>query len=66
MRWALRLAHRSATLDKVATGELTADDAIARVDAVARLEALVRQAWRSATHLGAGGEVLLRWPGALQ
>jgi phosphate:Na+ symporter len=53
---ALRLAHRSATLGKVATGELTADDAIARVDAVARLEALVRQAWRSATHLGAGGE----------
>jgi phosphate:Na+ symporter len=43
-------------LGKVATGELTADDAIARVDAVARLEALVHQAWRSATHLGAGGE----------
>ena len=56
MRWALRLAHRSATLGKVATGELTADDAIARVDAVARLVALVHQAWRSATHLGAGGE----------
>ena len=53
---ALRLAHRSATLGKVATGELTADDAIARVDAVTRLEALARQAWRSAAHLGAGGE----------
>jgi hypothetical protein len=53
---ALRLAHRSATLGTVATGELTADDAIARVDAVTRLEALARQAWRSAAHLGAGGE----------
>ena len=52
----LRIAHRSVTLGKVATGELTADDAIARVDAVTRLEALARQAWRSAAHLGAGGE----------
>jgi phosphate:Na+ symporter len=52
----LRLGHRSATLATVATGELTADDAIARVDAVIRLEALARQAWRSAAHLGAGGE----------
>ena len=36
--------------------KLTANDAIARVDAVTRLEALARQAWRSAAHLGAGGE----------
>jgi phosphate:Na+ symporter len=48
---ALRLTHRSATLSKVATGELTADEAIARVDQVARLEALARHAWRSAAYL---------------
>ena len=47
----LRLAHRSKTLSAVATGELTADEAIARVDAVTRLEALARHAWRSAAHL---------------
>ena len=53
---ALRLAHRSATLGKVATGELTADEAIARVDAVTRLEALARHAWRSAAYLAGRGE----------
>ena len=53
---ALRLAHRSATLGKVATGELTADEAIARVDAVTRLEALARHAWRSAAYLVGRGE----------
>jgi phosphate:Na+ symporter len=47
----LRLAHRSATLSAVATGGLTAAEAIVRVDAVARLEALARHAWRSASHL---------------
>src|SRR5580704_11960847 len=47
----LRLAHRSATLSAVATGALTADEAIARVDAVTRYEALARHAWRSAAHL---------------
>jgi phosphate:Na+ symporter len=53
---ALRLAHRSATLGKVATGELTADEAIARVDAVTRFEALARHAWRSAAYLAGRGE----------
>jgi phosphate:Na+ symporter len=53
---ALRLAHRRATLGKVATGELTADEAIARVDAVARFEALARHAWRSAAYLAGHGE----------
>ena len=52
----LRLAHRSATLSKVATGELTADEAIARVDAVTRFEALARHAWRSAAYLVGRGE----------
>jgi phosphate:Na+ symporter len=53
---ALRLAHRRATLSKVATGELTADEAIARVDAVTRFDALARHAWRSAAYLAGGGE----------
>jgi len=53
---ALRRAHRSATLGKVATGELTADEAIARVDAVTRYEALARHAWRSAAYLVGRGE----------
>jgi phosphate:Na+ symporter len=52
----LRLAHRSTSLSAVATGELTADEAIARVDAVTRYEALARHAWRSAAHLVGRGE----------
>jgi phosphate:Na+ symporter len=47
----LRKDHRSATLSSVASGALTAGDAIARVDAVRRLEALAYHAWRSAAHL---------------
>src|SRR5580704_18852190 len=47
----LRRDHRSATLGSVASGELTADEAIARVDAVRRLEAIAYHAWRSAAHL---------------
>ncbi len=47
----LRFAHRSATLSAVATGALTADEALVRVDSVARFEALARHAWRSAAHL---------------
>jgi phosphate:Na+ symporter len=47
----LRRDHRSATLGSVASGELTADEAIARVDSVRRLEAIAYHAWRSATHL---------------
>ncbi len=52
----LRLAHRSATLSAVATGALTADEAIVRVDAVTRFEALARHAWRSAAHLVGRGD----------
>jgi phosphate:Na+ symporter len=48
---AFRREHRSATLSSVASGALTAEEAIARVDAVRRLEALAHHAWRSAAHL---------------
>jgi phosphate:Na+ symporter len=47
----LRREHRSATLSSVASGALTADEAISRVDAVRRLEALAYHAWRAAAHL---------------
>jgi phosphate:Na+ symporter len=47
----LRKSHRSATLSSVASGGLSADEAIARVDALRRLEALAYHAWRSAAHL---------------
>jgi phosphate:Na+ symporter len=47
----LRKTHRIATLSSVASGGLTADEAIARVDAVRRLDALAYHAWRSAAHL---------------
>jgi phosphate:Na+ symporter len=47
----LRQGHRKATLSAVATGELAADEAIARVDTVRRLEMLAHHAWRSAAHL---------------
>ena len=52
----LRLVHRSATLSAVATGELTAEEAIVRVDTVTRFEALARHAWRSAAHLVGRGQ----------
>ncbi len=52
----LRLVHRRATLSAVATGELTAAEAIDRVDTVARFEALARHAWRSAAHLVGRGQ----------
>jgi phosphate:Na+ symporter len=47
----LRRDHRSTTLGSVASGGLTADEAIARVDTLRRLEALAYHAWRSAAHL---------------
>jgi phosphate:Na+ symporter len=47
----LRQAHRSATLSAVATGALTAGEAIVRVETVRRLESLAHHAWRSAAHL---------------
>ena len=52
----LRLVHRSATLRAVATGGLTAAEAIVRVDTVTRFEALARHAWRSAAHLVGRGQ----------
>ncbi|NEV00757.1 Na/Pi cotransporter family protein [Bradyrhizobium uaiense] len=47
----VRRHHRKATLGSVASGAVSADEAIARVDAVRRLEALAHHAWRSAVHL---------------
>jgi phosphate:Na+ symporter len=47
----MQRAHRKMTLSSVAGGELSADEAIARVETVRHLEALARHAWRSAAHL---------------
>jgi phosphate:Na+ symporter len=52
----LRQAHRSATLSAVATGALTAGEAIVRVDTVRRLAGLAHHAWRSAAHLVGRGD----------
>jgi phosphate:Na+ symporter len=49
----LQLEHRRATLDSVASGRLTASDAIARVEAVRLLAQRVHHAWRAAAHLAA-------------
>jgi len=43
--------HRGPTLDKVGTGEITADQAMARIETVRRLDALSRHAWRAVAHL---------------
>jgi len=47
----LRATHRSATLDMVASGEVNASQAIARVDAVALMSRLAHHAWRAVAHL---------------
>ena len=47
----LKAAHRSATLDMVASGKLTAAQAMARVDAVALMSRLAHHAWRAVAHL---------------
>jgi phosphate:Na+ symporter len=47
----LRLQHRRATLDSVASGTLNASDAIARVEAVGLLDRQAHHAWRAAAHL---------------
>jgi phosphate:Na+ symporter len=47
----LRSNHRATTLNAVASGALTASEAIISVDGVRRLEALAHHAWRSAAHL---------------
>jgi phosphate:Na+ symporter len=48
-------AHRSATLDAVAGGSLSADAAFVRVEAVRSLDAFAHHAWRSAAHLAGRG-----------
>jgi phosphate:Na+ symporter len=47
----LRASHRAATLDMVASGTVTASEAIARVDAVALMSRLAHHAWRAIAHL---------------
>jgi len=47
----LQGSHRIATLAAVATGTLTAGDAIVRVETVRRLDALAHHAWRAAEQL---------------
>jgi phosphate:Na+ symporter len=47
----LRASHRAATLDMVASGKVTASQAIARVDAVALMSRLAHHAWRAVAHL---------------
>ena len=47
----LRLEHRRATLESVASGTLTANDAIARVEAIRLLDRRAHHAWRAAAHL---------------
>lgn len=43
--------HRRATLDAVASGTLTANDAIGHVEAVRFLDRLAHHAWRASAHL---------------
>jgi phosphate:Na+ symporter len=52
----LRAAHRAATLDMVASGKVTASQAIARVDAVALMSRLAHHAWRAVAHLERAAE----------
>ena len=47
----LRASHRSATLDMVASGKVTASQAIVRVDAVVLMSRLAHHAWRAVAHL---------------
>jgi phosphate:Na+ symporter len=47
----LRVTHRSTTLDMVASGKVTASQAMARVDAVALMSRLAHHAWRAVAHL---------------
>jgi phosphate:Na+ symporter len=50
---ALLSTHRRTTLDSVASGTLTANDAISSVDAVRLLDRLAHHAWRASVHLTA-------------
>jgi phosphate:Na+ symporter len=49
----LRVEHRRVTLDSVASGRLTAGDAIARVEAIRILDQRAHHAWRATAHLAA-------------
>jgi phosphate:Na+ symporter len=49
----LRVKHRRTTLDSVASGRLTASDAIAHVEAIRMLDQRAHHAWRAAAHLAA-------------
>jgi len=48
---ALQRSHRTASLAAVASGELTAADAFARVEAAGRLDRVAQQAWLVAAYL---------------
>lgn len=50
----LRRAHREKTLAAAASGELAADEAIARVEAVRLLDRMAYHAWRGVSHLISG------------
>ncbi len=58
----LRSAHRSATLEMVAAGKLTAAQALARVDAVALMSRLTHHAWRAVAHLNRAAAPRLELP----
>lgn len=47
----LRRAHRQATLDASAAGQIDAEQAINRVEAVRRIDRLAYHAWRATSHL---------------
>jgi phosphate:Na+ symporter len=49
----LRAEHRQTTLDSVASGTTTANDAIAQVDAIRMLDQRAHHAWRATVHLAA-------------
>jgi phosphate:Na+ symporter len=49
----LRAEHRRTTLDSVASGTTTANDAIAQVDAIRTLDQRAHHAWRATAHLAA-------------
>ena len=44
-------SHRRATLESVASGTLTANDAIARVEMIRFLDRLAHHAWRASAHI---------------
>ena len=44
-------SHRRATLESVASGTLTANDAIAHVEMVRFLDRLAHHAWRASAHI---------------